>query len=312
MATITAKDVAALRERTGVGMMDCKRALTEAEGDMEKAIVLLREKGLATQAKKSGRIAAEGLVMAVVDPAKKAGCVLEVNSETDFVAKNEAFVEFVKNVAQTIIDTNPADVEDLKTKTISGGNITVEAELQELFLKIRENLQIRRFERFDGVLVPYIHGEGKIAVLVQIETDLAADNAEMLAVGKDCALQITSMNAPYLNKEAVPAEVLAEEKRIMLAQMSEDPKMANKPDQVKEKIVEGKISKYYTENCLLDQVFVKDNDLTVQKYIDKVAKELGGSIKVTNYVRYERGEGIQKRVDDFAAEVENMAKTSSN
>ncbi len=308
MATITAKDVAALRERTGVGMMDCKKALMETDGDMEKAIVILREKGLATQAKKSGRIAAEGLVTAVVDTAKKAGCVLEVNSETDFVAKNEAFVEFVKKVAQTIIDTNPADVEDLKTKTISGGNITVEAELQELFLKIRENLQIRRFQRFDGVLVPYVHGEGKIAVLVQMETDLPADNAGMLAVGKDCALQITSMNAPYLNKEAVPADVLAEEKRIMLAQMAEDPKMANKPDQVKEKIVDGKVSKYYTENCLLDQVFVKDNDLTVQKYIDKCAKELGGSIKVTGYVRYERGEGIQKREDDFAAEVESMTK----
>ena len=312
MATITAKDVAALRERTGVGMMDCKRALTEAEGDMEKAIVLLREKGLATQAKKSGRIAAEGLVMAVVDPAKKAGCVLEVNSETDFVAKNEAFVEFVKNVAQTIIDTNPADVDDLKTKTISGGSITVEAELQELFLKIRENLQIRRFERMEGILVPYIHGEGKIAVLVNLESDIAADNADLLAAGKDCALQIAAMNAPYLNKEAVPADVLAEEKRIMMAQMSEDPKMANKPEQVIAKIVEGKIGKYYSENCLVDMEFVKDGDYTVQKYIDKVAKDLGGSIKVTNYVRYERGEGIQKRVDDFAAEVENMAKTSSN
>lgn len=308
MANITAKDVASLRERTGVGMMDCKKALVEADGDMEKAIVILREKGLATQAKKSGRIAAEGLVMAIVDLAKKAGCVIEINSETDFVAKNEAFVDFVKAVGQTVIDTNPSDVDDLKTKTISGGSVTVEEQLQELFLKIRENLQIRRFVRMEGILVPYIHGEGKIAVLVQLESDIAPDNAALLAVGKDCALQITSMNAPYLNREAVPASVLEEEKRIMMAQMSEDPKMASKPEQVRAKIVEGKVGKYYSENCLLEQEFVKDGDFTVQKYVDKVAKELGGSIKVTNYVRYERGEGIQKREDNFADEVANMVK----
>ncbi len=241
MANITAKDVASLRERTGVGMMDCKKALVEADGDMEKAIVVLREKGLATQAKKSGRIAAEGLVLAIVDSAKNVGCVREINSETDFAGKNEAFVKFVKAVGQTIIDTNPKDIDDLKTKTISGGNVTVEEELQELFLKIRENLQIRRFKRMEGVLVPYVHGEGKIAVLVNIDTDISADNAEMLAAGKDCALQIAAMNAPYLNRESVPADVLAEERRIMMAQMAEDPKMASKPEQVRAMIVDGKI-----------------------------------------------------------------------
>ena len=308
MANITAKDVAALRERTGVGMMDCKKALVEADGDMEQAITLLREKGLATQAKKSGRVAAEGIVASIVDASKNAGCVVEVNSETDFVAKNEEFINFVNGVAKTIIDTNPADVDDLLKKTISGGNSSVEEALQELFLKIRENMKIRRFVRMEGILVPYVHGDGKIGVLVKMESDIAADNANLFACGKDCALQIAAMNAPYLNREAVPAEVIEEEKKIMMAQMSEDPKMANKPEQVRAKIVEGKVVKYYSENCLLEQTFVKDNDLSVQKYVDKVAKELGGSIKVVEFARFERGEGIQKREDNFADEVANMVK----
>lgn len=308
MANITAKDVAALRERTGVGMMDCKKALVEADGDMEQAITLLREKGLATQAKKSGRVAAEGIVLSLVDVSKNVGCVVEVNSETDFVAKNDEFISFVNNVAQTIIDTNPSDVDDLLKKTINGGSVSVEEALQEIFLKIRENMKIRRFVRMEGILVPYVHGEGKIGVLVRMESDIAADNADLLACGKDCALQIAAMNAPYLNREAVPAEVIEEEKKIMMAQMSEDPKMANKPEQVRAKIVEGKVVKYYSENCLLEQTFVKDNDLTVQKYVDKVAKDLGGSIKVVEFVRFERGEGIQKREDNFADEVANMVK----
>lgn len=308
MANITAKDVAALRERTGVGMMDCKKALVEADGDMEQAITLLREKGLATQAKKSGRVAAEGIVLSLVDVSKNVGCVVEVNSETDFVAKNDEFISFVNNVAQTIIDTNPSDVDDLLKKTISGGSTSVEETLQEIFLKIRENMKIRRFVRMEGILVPYVHGDGKIGVLVRMESDIAADNADLLACGKDCALQIAAMNAPYLNREAVPAEVIEEEKKIMMAQMSEDPKMANKPEQVRAKIVEGKVVKYYSENCLLEQTFVKDNDLTVQKYVDKVAKDLGGSIKVVEFVRFERGEGIQKREDNFADEVANMVK----
>lgn len=308
MANITAKDVAALRERTGVGMMDCKKALVEADGDMEQAITLLREKGLATQAKKSGRVAAEGIVLSLVDVSKNVGCVVEVNSETDFVAKNDEFISFVNNVAQTIIDTNPSDVDDLLKKTINGGSVSVEEALQEIFLKIRENMKIRRFVRMEGILVPYVHGDGKIGVLVRMESDIAADNADLLACGKDCALQIAAMNAPYLNREAVPAEVIEEEKKIMMAQMSEDPKMANKPEQVRAKIVEGKVVKYYSENCLLEQTFVKDNDLTVQKYVDKVAKDLGGSIKVVEFVRFERGEGIQKREDNFADEVANMVK----
>ena len=306
MANITAKDVAALRERTGVGMMDCKKALVEAEGDMEKAVVLLREKGRATQAKKADRIAAEGLVTAIVE--NGVGAVVEVNSETDFVANTEQFKNFVNMVARTILENNPADVEALKACKASGSELTVEQELQEVFLKIRENIQIRRFVRMEGILVPYVHGEGRIGVMVKLESDIAPDNAELLACGKDCALQIAAMNAPYLNREAVPADVLESEKAIMKAQISEDPKMANKPEQVIAKIIDGKVGKYYSENCLLEQEFVKDGDLTVQKYIDSVAKKLGGSIKLVDYVRYERGEGIAKKADNFADEVANMIK----
>jgi elongation factor Ts len=305
MAAITAKDVAALRERTGVGMMDCKTALVEADGDMEKAVVILREKGLATQAKKSGRVAAEGLVAAYVE--NGVGAVVEVNSETDFVAKNEQFVEFVSSVAKAVVKNNPADLDALLASPAVDFNGTVEESLQELFFKIRENMKIRRFTRMEGILVPYVHGGGKIGVMVKLESDIAADNEKLLECGKNVALQIAAMNALYLNKEAVPAAVIEEETKVIMAQMAEDPKMASKPEQVRAKIAVGKLDKYYSENCLLEQSFVKDDSLTVQKYVDSVAKELGGSIKVVQYVRYEKGEGIQKKEDDFAAEVANLA-----
>lgn len=308
MANFTAKDVAALRERTGVGMMDCKHALVEADGDMEKAILVLREKGLATQAKKSGRVAAEGLVTAVVDTTKNAGVVLEVNSETDFVSKNEDFKAFVNAVAKTIIEESPADVDALKATKMTGSERTVEEELQELFMRIRENMQIRRFVKMDGILVSYIHGDGKIGVLVKLESDIDATNEKLLACGKDVALQIAAMNPAYLNKAAVPDSAIEEEKTILMAQMAEDPKMATKPEQVRAKIVEGKIGKYYIENCLLNQAFVKNGDLSVEGYVDSVAKEIGGSIKVVDFVRYERGEGIQKKEENFADEVANMIK----
>ncbi len=306
MANITAKDVAELRSQTGVGMMDCKKALVEADGNKEEALQILREKGLATQAKKSGRIAAEGLVVAVVE--NGVGAVIEINSETDFVANNDEFKNFVNQVAKTVIESNPADLEALKATTISGGSVTVDEALQELFLKIRENMQIRRFERVEGILVPYVHGGGKIAVLVKLDSDIAADNEKMLAAGKDCALQIAAMNPLYLNNSQVSAEALENEKKILLAQMAEDPKMANKPEQVRAKIVEGKMRKYYSENCLLDQAFVKDGDMTVKQYVDSVAKELGGNITVSQFIRYEKGEGIEKRDDNFADEVANMVK----
>ena len=303
MANITAKDVASLRERTGVGMMDCKKALVEADGDVEKAIVILREKGLATQAKKAGRVAAEGLVVAMV--VGNVGVVVEVNSETDFVANTDQFKNFCNMVAKTIIECNPADVDALKACKASGSDKTVEEELQEVFLQIRENIQIRRFTRMEGTLVAYIHGEGRIGVMVKMDTDLGE---KAYACGTDCALQIAAMNPAYLDRTKVPADVLENEKKIMLAQMAEDPKMANKPAAVLEKIVEGKVGKYYSENCLVDQEFVKDGDFTVGKYVEKCAKELGGSIKVVDYVRYERGEGIAKKTDNFADEVASMIK----
>lgn len=303
MANITAKDVAALRERTGVGMMDCKKALVEAEGDFEKAIVILREKGLATQAKKAGRVAAEGLVAALVEG--NVGVVVEVNSETDFVANTEQFKNFVDMVAKTIIEANPADVDALKAAKAYGSEKTVEEELQEVFLQIRENIQIRRFTRLEGDIVSYVHGNGRIGVLVKLDTDLGEKS---YAAGKDVALQIAAMNPSYLDRTKVPADVLDGEKKIIMAQMAEDPKMANKPEAVLSKIAEGKIGKYYTENCLVDQEFVKDGSFTVGKYVEHCAKELGGSIKIADYVRYERGEGISKREDNFADEVASMIK----
>lgn len=306
MANFTAKDVSALKERTGVGIMDCKRALTETNGDVEEAIKILREKGLATQAKKSGRVAAEGIVTAVVDG--NVGVVLEVNSETDFVAKNDDFKAFVNDVAKTIIESNPADVDTLNATKMAGSDKTVKEVYDELFLKIRENMQIRRFVRMEGTLVSYVHGEGQFAVMVKLDTDANSTDEKLLACGKDICMQITSMNPPYLNKDSVPASAIEEERKIMLSQMAEDPKMANKPEQVKAKIVDGKISKYYTENCLLEQAFVKDDKMTVGKYVENVAKELGTTITVADYVRYERGEGIQKKEDNFADEVNSMIK----
>lgn len=308
MANVTAKDVAALRERTGVGMLECKKALVAADGDIEKAITVLREKGLAAAAKKASRIAAEGVVVSVVDSSKKAGCVLEVNSETDFVAKNATFVDFAKQVAQTIIDQNPADVEVLGDCKVTGSDLTVTALLQEKILVIGENIKIRRFERLEGILVPYVHGDGRIGVMVKLESDIDSDNAELLACGKDIALQVAASNPLYLNEESVPADVIANEKEISRSQLAADSKNANKPQQVIDKIIEGKVKKYYKENCLTNQEFIKDTDQTVQQYIDSVAKNLNGSIKIASYVRFERGEGLQKREDNFADEVANMMK----
>ena len=305
MAKASIAEIKDLMKATGVGMMDCKKALEEADGDTEKAVTILREKGLATQAKKSGRVAAEGIVTSVVEG--NVGAVVEVNIETDFAANNEEFKAFVAAVAKTVIEKNPADVDALKATVISGGDKTVEETLQDLFIKIRENMVIRRFQRFEGTLVPYVHGGGSIGVMVKLDTDLAAD--KVFEVGKDCALQVAAMNPGYLDEASVPASVLENEKNIIMAQMAEDPKMASKPEQVKAKIAEGKVGKYYSENCLLDQAFVKDDKMTVKQYVENAAKTLGGSIKVVDYVRFERGEGVEKKVDNFAEEVANMAGT---
>ncbi len=305
MGKVSVAEIKELMKSTGVGMMDCKKALEENDGDMDKAIEFLREKGLATQAKKSGRAAAEGVVAAVVNG--EAGVLLEVNTETDFAANTDDIRNFVANVANTIIEKNPADVEALKNEAIVGGTGTVGEALTELAgMKIRENIVIRRFVRFEGKLASYIHNNGSIGVMVKMESDLPAE--AVAAIGKDVAMQSAALNAPYLCREQVPAEVLEKEKEIMLAQMAEDPKMANKPEQVRVKIVEGKVGKYYSENCLLEQAFVKDDKLTVQGYVDAEAKKLGGSIKVVDVVRYERGEGIEKKEDNLADEIAKMIK----
>lgn len=303
----TAKDVQALREKTGVGMMDCKKALVESDGDMDKAIDILREKGLASAAKKAGRVAAEGVVAAYSDAT--CGALVEINCETDFVAKGEPFVKLANTVAKTVVATKPADVDALLKETAADSNCTVEECVQEVFLALRENMKIRRFVVSEGHVATYIHAGGTVGVMVSFDTDDAtAAKPEFDLMGKDVAMQVAAMNPSYLDEASVPAEVLAHEKEILVAQMKEDPKMANKPDQVLAKIVDGKIGKYYKENCLLDQAFVKDGDLSVSQYVAKVAKELGTDIKVTGFVRYAKGEGIEKKEEDFAAEIASMLK----
>ena len=300
----TAKDVKDLRERTGCGMMDCKKALTETDGDFEKAIEYLREKGLAAATKKAGRIAADGMVFATVDKENKLGVVVEVNSETDFVAKNEMFREFVADVASVVAKENPATVEELLTKAMPNGD-TVEAALQEKILVIGENLKIRRFVRYEGPCVAYIHAGGTHGVLVNFEvSDEVFAKPEFEAYGKDVAMQIAAANPSYLNKEEVPAEVLEKEKEILTQQAINE----GKPAAIAEKMVAGRIAKYYKENCLVEQAFVKDDKQSITAYTNATAKELGGDIKIVAFTRFEKGEGIEKKVDDFAAEVAAMSK----
>ena len=301
---ITAQDVKNLREMTGVGMMDCKKALAATEGDVDKAIEWLREKGLAASAKKAGRIAAEGMAYAAV--LDGVGVVVEVNAETDFVGKNEKFVDFVKGVAATVAACDPADLEALMACKYNGTDLTVEQQQQEMVLVIGENIKVRRFARFaEGVSVPYVHAGGKIGVLVNMEVAGGIDATE---IGKDVAMQIAALNPRFWDKSQVTQDVLDEEKKIMLVQMSNDPKMASKPDQVKEKIVMGKLNKFYSENCLLQQSFVKDGDVTVEQYMNNAAKALGGTVKFLNAVRFEKGEGIEKKQENFAEEIAKLAK----
>ena len=296
----TAKDVQALREMTGVGMMDCKTALTETDGNMDKAVEYLREKGLAAAQKKAGRIAAEGMAYAAV--VDGVGVVVEINAETDFVGKNDLFVDFVKTVADVVAKTNPADLEALLATPFGNGH-TVQEELQEKILVIGENIQIRRFARFaEGVSVPYNHAGGKIGVLVNLEVSAGLED-KVTEVGKDLAMQIAALNPRFLDKSQVSQDVMDEEKRIMLVQMEADPKMASKPEKVREGIVQGKLGKFFKENCLLQQEFVKDNAMSVEEYVAKTAKELGGTISLKSAVRFEKGEGIEKKQEDFAAEI---------
>ena len=304
---ISAKDVMELRKQTDCGMMECKKALTEADGNFEKAIEILRERGLATAAKKAGRIAAEGMVYADYCPECKVGVVIEVNAETDFVAKNDKFVDFVKKATKVIMEQNPADVETLMNCKM--GDETVDQALKELILVIKENIKVRRFTRYEGVCSAYVHGGGTHGILVNFETTNGIEaKDEFVAYGKDIAMQVAAANPSYVDEASVPAEVVAKEKEIMLVQMSQDPKNANKPEAVTQKMIEGKIKKFFKENCLVDQEFVKDGDLSVAQYTAKVAKDLGGDIKIVKFARFQKGEGLEKRADDFAAEVASMVK----
>ena len=305
----TAADVKTLREMTSVGMMDCKKALVECDGDMDKAVEWLREKGLAKAAKKAGRIAAEGMSYALTE--NGVGVVLEVNCETDFCAKSDLFVAFVKDIAKAVLDNDPADVDALMNCKYPGTELTVSETMPEKVMSIGENLQIRRFVRFaENTSVGYVHAGGKIGVLVNLKVE---GDIDATAVGKDVAMQIAALNPRFWDKSQVSQDVLYEEKKIMMVQMENDPKMANKPEQVREKIVMGKMNKFYSENCLLQQEFVRGDVFTgtVEQYIADAAKKLGGSVKFVDAVRFATGEGIEKKQEDFAAEVAaqmNMGK----
>ena len=303
----TAADVKTLREMTNVGMMDCKKALTETDGDMDKAVEWLREKGLAKAAKKAGRIAAEGMAYATVE--NGIGVVVEVNAETDFASKAPVFVEFVKDIARAVAENDPADIEALKGCKYPGSDLTVGEMIPEKVMVIGENLQIRRFARFaENTSVAYVHAGGKIGVLVNLVVEGGIDAT---VIGKDIAMQIAALNPRFWDKSDVTPEVLDEEKKILVAQMDNDEKMASKPLQVKEKIAAGKMNKFFEENCLLQQAFVKDGSVSVEQYMNTAAKALGGSVKFVSAVRFEKGEGIEKKQEDFAAEVAaqmNMGK----
>lgn len=305
MANITAKDVAELRSKTSAGMMDCKKALVEANGNMEEAVKLLREKGLAAAAKKQERIAADGLVATL----KKDGytAIIEVNTETDFVAKNETFKEFVNKVLELIVANRPANVEELSALNYEG-NVTVTEKLQELTFIIKEKLTIRRFAFTDGVTSTYVHGNGAIGVVVKFEADDAAvNNAGFAEFAKNIALQVAAYPVFYVDRTEVPDSVLNEERDIVRAQIANDPKNASKPAQIIEKMVVGKLGKFYENNCLVDMEYFKEDKMTVGQYIAASEKALGGKIAVKAFWRYEKGEGIQKKEEDYAAEVAKLA-----
>lgn len=300
---VTAAAVNELRQATGAGLMDCKKALVECDGDMDKAVDYLREKGLASAGKKASRVAAEG--MAYAADVDGVGVVVEINCESDFVAGNDLFQDFVKGVAQVVAKENPADVDALMECKWIDGKTTVADAKNEVFLSVRENMQIRRFQRVTGgVSVPYVHMNGKIGVLVNLDTDSRAD--AVIELGKDIAMQIAAMRPQYLDKTGVDAAFLEHEKEVRLAQAKQDPKNATKPDAIIEKIVMGGIEKMYKEICLLQQAFVKGEGEDVAAHVAAVAKEVGAPIAVKSYIRFEKGEGIEKRQDDLAAEVAKM------
>lgn len=361
---VTAAMVKELREMTGAGMMDCKKALTETDGDMDKAVDVLREKGLASAAKKAGRVAAEGVVVAYYDEANKVASMVEVNCETDFVAKNEKFVELANKIAVTVAEKNPADVDALLAMTLSVSDETVSDAVQELFLVIRENMKVRRFVRVEGTVASYIHGGGSVGVLVSFDTD-AADKAEFKEMGRNVAMQIAAMSPEYLSKDCISDDELAKMKSITIDSSLNKPEslpkpilknlfdkavndklfsdedlaayeeqknnkflfnflsdkavetlvelaMASKADIVANKIfagaVDGRMKKQLKEVCLLEQAFVRSDlyDGDVAGYIADVAKKLGASIKATGFIRYAKGEGIEKKEENYAEEIAKM------
>ncbi len=299
----SAADVKNLREMTGVGMMDCKKALVEADGDIDKAVEWLREKGLAAAQKKAGRIAAEGVAYAAVIDG--IGVIVEVNAESDFVAKNELFNEYVQGVAAVIAKENPADLDALYAAPFGNGK-SVQEEQNDKVLVIGENIKVRRFARYDaGLSVPYVHMGGRIAVLVNMD---APENDAVVELAKDIAMQVAALNPTFQDKSQIDAEFIAKEKEIRLAQAKEDPKNAKKPDNIIEKIVEGGLAKYFKEICLMQQPFVKDDKVSVEQHIAAVAKSVGAEIKLNGYTRFEKGEGLEKRQDDLAEEVAKLVK----
>jgi len=302
---ITASQVAELRKKTGCGMMECKKALVEAEGNMDEAIKVLRERGLAVAAKKAERIAADGIVD--IKTVGDVTAMIEVNSETDFVAKNETFREFVNTLLDTVIAQKPANVEALLAVKYLDTEMTVEDKMKEMVFTIGEKLEIRRFVVVEGTVSTYIHGKGSIGVIVTFDADDAAKNNEGFAeFAKNIALQVGAYPTAYLDRESVPASVVEEEKSVLIAQIKNDPANSKKPDAIIEKMVIGRIGKFYENNCLCEQGYVKDDSMKVAQYVEKTAKEFGGAIKVTGFFRFEKGEGIQKREENFADEISKM------
>lgn len=308
MAAITAKAVSDLRAKTGCGMMECKKALTEANGDFDEAVKVLREKGLSVAAKKADRIAAEGVVDVKTSADGMTTAMIEVNAETDFVAKNETFKAFVSGILDVIIANKPADLDALMALPYND-DFTVEAKLKDMIFTIGENMNIRRFVIVEGVVSTYIHGGGTTGVIIKFDADEACvKNAGFAEFAKNIALQVAAMPVLYLNKESVPESALEEEKQILMTQIRNDEKNANKPDSIIEKMVTGKIGKFYERTCLTEMAYVKDDDITVGQYVAAAAKEFGGKIELVGFWCYERGEGLEKREDNFGDEIASMLK----
>lgn len=304
MAQITAKMVADLRAKTGAGMMDCKKALNETDGNMDDAVDFLRKKGLSAAAKKADRVAAEGMVVAAGNG--QCGAIAEVNAETDFVAKNEGFQKFAQGVAEAVVASVAADVDALKDVAFPGGSRTVAEELTHQIATIGENMNIRRFVRFSteqGYVSSYIHAGGKIGVLVQLDTPMG-DNDQVQTLARQLAMHVAAANPQYLKREDVPEDVVAKEKEIMKVKAIE----SGKPENIVDKIIVGQINKYFGEVCLLEQAYVIDPDLKIGKVVEALAKELGTEIALAGFARFQLGEGIEKKEDDFAAEVASMTK----